>query len=704
MRASTIPGVHVVTDTEDRARVCAYADPEDVVWDLPGRIDPGDGSLVVLQSGREARRPAVLRLQQDWLAPSGDESTPWTAAMPTPDDVLGVVAGDDGDCPATAFERGEVSLAWSDGFYTACERTVAAPGGEARSSFATGRFIGVVDGAVLVHTDGSSPGAPVVRGGGPRRASRGQSSTRRHRLVVMTPSSLRLRLAVALGLPAIPACKPAPEPEPTTVPTTTAPTNSATPTPTRPAAARAARRACKPDQVHERVCGLVDLAYEGAGGTVAAPHEMCTRNALSLWNLETEHMIDGWRVGSHDAVLASFTFDREATTTYAYSGSYQPDAPRCCYERCNPIESRAQPRARVPDGMKAYELCVPGPVSTKFPAPGAKQCPAALRTRHFYPYGAPDPLDDAPFERALDDQCCYMVATAHRCPPNTFETKNGGCEEPSPGGRPLREAGEVVTAATRARDGWSRSIALGRAPSWSPSTRAQAAVGWAREAAFEHASVAAFARLAIDLMVHGAPADLVDDAHAAARDEVRHAQECYGIASAFADAPMGPGPLPLATLTPAASITALAVECFRDGCVNETVAALCVAEASRRAASPAVRDTLARIADDEGRHAELSYRILAWALRSGGAELHARIVTELDAVRAELARVVDTATDLRDETTGLLASHTAAAVRRRVLAEVVVPCTEALLAAQVRGRGHYGQSFGAPGVPRCPGP
>lgn len=160
VRASTIPGVHVVTDAEDRARVCAYADPEDVVWDLPGRIDPGDGSLVVLQAGREARRPAVLRLQHDWLVPSGDESTPWTAAMPTPDDVLGVVAGDDGDCPATAFARGEVSLAWSDGFYTACERTVAAPGGGARSSFATGRFIGVVDGAALVHTDGNSPGAP----------------------------------------------------------------------------------------------------------------------------------------------------------------------------------------------------------------------------------------------------------------------------------------------------------------------------------------------------------------------------------------------------------------------------------------------------------------------------------------------------------------------------------------------------------------
>ncbi len=52
--------------------------------------------------------------------------------------------------------------------------------------------------------------------------------------------------------------------------------------------------------------------------------------------------------------------------------------------------------------------------------------------------------------------------------------------------------------------------------------------------AFEHASVAAFARLAIDRMIHGAPAELVDAAHVAARDEIRHAQQCYGIASAFA--------------------------------------------------------------------------------------------------------------------------------------------------------------------------
>src|SRR5205823_4927788 len=222
-------------------------------------------------------------------------------------------------------------------------------------------------------------------------------------------------------------------------------------------------------------------------------------------------------------------------------------------------------------GMHEYEECLPQPASASHPAAGAPKCPAAMHMRLWYPEGGVDPLDDAPFSRASEDACCYMVASLHNCPPNTFETPQG-CQQPNPGGRPLREAGAVVVAPTRARTGWSAPISV---DGLSPAARAYAAAAWAREAAFEHASVAAFARLSLDLMANAAPAELVDAAHAAARDEIRHAQVCYGLASAFGGAAVGPGALALTT-SRVQTLEELAVECFRDGCVNETVAALCV--------------------------------------------------------------------------------------------------------------------------------
>jgi hypothetical protein len=264
-----------------------------------------------------------------------------------------------------------------------------------------------------------------------------------------------------------------------------------------------------------------------------------------------------------------------------------------------------------------------------------------------------------------------------------FETPNNGCELPSPGGRPLREGGELVVAPTAQRDGWSvRARAIAEL---SAAERAYAAGAWSRDAAYEHASVAAFARLSIDLMVHGAPAKLVDAAHAAARDEIRHAQLCYGIATELGGAAVGPGPLALATSSRAPSLEQLAVDCFRDGCVDETVAALTAEEALRRCEPAAIQTALATIADDEARHAELSYRILAWALSIGDAALRARIASELDRVRDELGAATPAAAPHANHTErcGIVQPRTAAMVRRRVLADIVVPCTEALLARAI---------------------
>ena len=383
----------------------------------------------------------------------------------------------------------------------------------------------------------------------------------------MTTTAFRMRLALALGLP-LSACGSSPPPPPETPPATATRTTG-----------KAHTGACVADEVPEYVCGRMpgDKGKPTAGAP--APRELCPASAVDLDDLEDNGVMDGWRKSSGDKAYEGMAYSQARSAAYSVNNGVFPDEPRCCYERCQPLAAIEKPRAALPAGMHAFEDCLPKPVRASHPAAGAPGCPAAMHVRLWYPYGDVDPFDAAPFERATANECCYMVATTHRCPPNTFEEGNE-CKEPSPGGRPLREDGVAVVAPTHARDGWTTPATVS---GLSPAARAFAASAWAREAAFEHASVAAFARLAVELMAHAAPADLVDAALAAARDEVRHAQRCYGLAAAFGGDAVGPGPLPVETSTRIPSLEQLAVDCFRDGCVNETVAALCVAEAARRA-------------------------------------------------------------------------------------------------------------------------
>src|SRR6185437_10815965 len=61
--------------------------------------------------------------------------------------------------------------------------------------------------------------------------------------------------------------------------------------------------------------------------------------------------------------------------------------------------------------------------------------------------------------------------------------------------------------------------------------RASLAETWTVLALLEHASVASFARVSLQLLAVGAPGDLVGATHQAALDEIRHARLCFALAS-----------------------------------------------------------------------------------------------------------------------------------------------------------------------------
>lgn len=244
-------------------------------------------------------------------------------------------------------------------------------------------------------------------------------------------------------------------------------------------------------------------------------------------------------------------------------------------------------------------------------------------------------------------------------------------------GRPFVVEGEARAAAPAARADWIAAAVTPSLEGLDGEAREALARHWLEVGALEHASVASFARFTLELLAIGAPADLVAGAQRAGLDEVEHARLAYALASAYAGRALGPGPLDLGPLAIAADARSLIRALVVEGCVGETLG---VAEALAIAASvrdPALAAAHARIAADEQRHAELSWRALA------------HLVTDDDTARFAAACFAEAiAAASRDPEPraftlpehGLLSAAALGAIRRQALAAVVAPCAEALRA------------------------
>ncbi len=108
-------------------------------------------------------------------------------------------------------------------------------------------------------------------------------------------------------------------------------------------------------------------------------------------------------------------------------------------------------------------------------------------------------------------------------------------------------------------------------------------------------SVRCAGRFALELLRYGAPPDLVARAHEAALDEVRHAQLCFALASAFGGHPVSPGRLPLdSACSFSASLADFAEAVAREGALGETLAVVDAATRLVVVDDPAVRAALAK--------------------------------------------------------------------------------------------------------------
>jgi len=411
--------------------------------------------------------------------------------------------------------------------------------------------------------------------------------------------------------------------------------------------------------------------------------------------------------GVHAALAAVGCAGSEPATAPTPVSTAEGAAPTGAVTAAPPAPSTPPPSIAKPTpapGARHTSPWVPTvEVETTRPRPGMAACPHA-------PFCVPQPADPGASPAPAPNQSCAdtvpipagmgpTVPRPGKTPGVTFDAERTAAERAADpaaccyqwhvlcvGGRALRGPEGALIAATVRRDDWLAAEGAVDVGGLAPATKAALAAHWEREAAFEHASVAAFAHASLALLAVGGPPDLLAATHEAALDEVEHARLAYGLASAYGGSGRGPGALPAAGLGGAPSLVTLARDTFVDGCAGEAAAALALREAAATARDGAVSAILARIAEDEERHAELAWRTVAWALRTGGEEVAGTLREAAAALVAEVAASEVTAAASEQDLAahGALGETARRAVRSRAVTEVVIPCLEALLASAER--------------------
>jgi hypothetical protein len=189
-------------------------------------------------------------------------------------------------------------------------------------------------------------------------------------------------------------------------------------------------------------------------------------------------------------------------------------------------------------------------------------------------------------------------------------------------GRQLRRFGRVLLPKVARGGAWAH---LPGEVDVEPALRGPLAAQWRENGRTEHASVAAFARLTLDLMALGAPPALLAAAQRDAADEIRHTELCFSLARSLDGQAESPAPFPEAARArtlPKARVPALsrlAVDSLIDGALHEGLSARMIARLADRCEVPAIRALLRELAADEGRHSAHGWDVVRWCVAEGGA-------------------------------------------------------------------------------------
>jgi hypothetical protein len=270
--------------------------------------------------------------------------------------------------------------------------------------------------------------------------------------------------------------------------------------------------------------------------------------------------------------------------------------------------------------------------------------------------------------------------------------------------RPLLVGTSLRSASAVPREDW---LAADADPTNAPgdvdaATLAALARAYAIDGCEEHASIAAFARLTLHLLAVGAPPELVEKAHLASLDEIRHARACFALARRYDGRALGPGPLAMGNLFPASGATLglaeMAALCAEEGCVGETLGVLLAYDTLSRTTDPLVRRLFEGMAVEETAHVELAWRVVAWCVAHGGDPVRAAVRDAIQrgiaATRASDVRAYGGVDTKAWNAHGRPTCAQAKAVAERGIVEVIEPCVRAMLEGEPRSAEAYGQTSG----------
>lgn len=142
-----------------------------------------------------------------------------------------------------------------------------------------------------------------------------------------------------------------------------------------------------------------------------------------------------------------------------------------------------------------------------------------------------------------------------------------------------------------------------------PTTRARSLGEYFATCAYlEATSVLAFERMHAELVVHGAPAEILDRVARARREEERHVELTTMLARRYGREPISP----IRTNFEVRSLFEIARENLVEGCIRETWGAVLALLRAERAEEAEIRTAAREIAEDETRHAELAWDVAMW--------------------------------------------------------------------------------------------
>ena len=219
---------------------------------------------------------------------------------------------------------------------------------------------------------------------------------------------------------------------------------------------------------------------------------------------------------------------------------------------------------------------------------------------------------------------------------------------PSYMGRRHRKGKRLLAPETAPGEAWVRSAqAVLDVPE---DARAALGAEWRDNGKKEHASVAAFAQLTLDLMAVGAPPELVAASQRDALDEIRHAGACFAIARDIDGLAESPAPFPdartrkfLFTASREIALTQIAIDALADGVLNEGIASRLLAQLSKACELPAMAPVLREMAADESRHAAHSWDIIAWCLATGGTTVRSALRGAIDGMPSKVCSALPAA-------------------------------------------------------------